>query len=133
MMNEENNNHESKPGNDFSDKADELIGKGKDLADKAEDFFTENMNRFKRSEAFGKISEAFVKTRDIIEDKADEFQRGEMGTKFEAFKEKTAEQVNEFAKKAKETSQKIGDQVDEAIDSLKGKKNQSNNQNGGGI
>jgi hypothetical protein len=133
MMSDESNNHESKPGQDISDKADELIGKGKDFADKAEDFFTENVNKLKSSDLFGKISGAFEKARDTIEDKAEEFQRGEMGAKFETFKGKTEDQVNEFARKAKEAGLRIGDQVDEAIDSLKGKKNQSNNQNGGGI
>jgi len=132
-MSEERNKQESKPGGDISDKANELIGKGKDFADKAEDFFTENVNKFKRSDVFGKISGAFEKARDTIEGKAEEFQRGEMGAKFEDFKEKTEDQVNEFAKKAKEAGLRIGDQVDEAIDSLKGRKNQSNNQNGGGI
>lgn len=132
-MSDESKNNESKPGNDISDKANELIEKGKNLADNAEDFFTENVNRFKRSDAFGKISDAFGKARDIIEDKADEFQRGEIGEKFEAFKDKTEVQVTELAKKAKEAGLKIGDQVDEVIDSLKGKKDTTKNQDGSGI
>ena len=125
-MSDESKNNESKPGNDISDNANELIEKGKNMADKAEDFFTENVNRFKRSDAF-------EKARDIIEDKADEFQSGEMGERFEAFKDKTEDQVNEFAKKAKEAGLKIGDQVDEVIDSLKRKKDTTKNQDGGGI
>src|ERR1035437_6608457 len=118
MMSDESNKQESKPGCDISDKANELIGKGKDFADKAEGFFSENVNKFKRSDVFGKISESFGKARDTIEDKAEEFQRGEMGAKFEDFKEKAEDQVNEFAKKAREASLRIGDQVDEIIDSL---------------
>ena len=68
-----------------------------------------------------------------MEDKAEKFQSGEMGAKFEAFKDKAGDQANELLKKAKEAGQKIGDQVDESIDEMKGKKGSAGNQNGGGI
>jgi len=99
----------SNPGNKASDKADELIEKGKDLADKAEDFFSEKVNELKNSNIFGRISDAFGKVEEMMERKSDEFNSGEMGAKFEAFKDKADDQANELIKKAKEAGQKIGD------------------------
>ena len=127
------NEQKGKSGNEMSDKANELIEKGKELADKAEGFFTENVNRFKSSDAFGKISEAFEKAKDIMEDKAEEFHSGEMGAKFEAFKENTEDQASVILNKLKDAGRKIGDQVDETLDVIKGKKDQPNNQGGSGI
>lgn len=132
-MSDEGKNNGSKPGKEFSDKADEFFGKGKAFADKAEDFFTEKVKKFKDSNAFGKISDALGKVEEIMENKSQEFHSGEMGAKFEAFKEKTEEQASELLKKAKEAGRKIGDQVDESIDAIKGKKDRTDNQNGGGI
>ena len=106
---------------------------GKDLADKAEDFFAEKVGKVKKSEAFGKISDLFGKVEQFMEEKSDEFHSGEMGAKFETFKDKAGDQADEFVKKARDVSRKIGDQVDESIDALKGKKNRPNNQDGGGI
>lgn len=132
-MNDDNTKNGSNHGNKASDKADELIDKGKDLADKAEDFFSEKVNELKNSNVFGRISDAFGKVEQIMEKKSEEFHSGEMGSKFETFKDKASDQANELLKKAKEAGQKIGDQVDDTIDSFKGKKGPAGNQNGGGI
>ncbi len=132
-MNDERKNSGNKPGNGTSDKADELFEKGKDLADKAEDFFAENVKKFKNSNAFARISDAFGKAEEIMENKSQEFHSGEMEAKFEAFKDKAEDQAGELLNKVKETGRKIGDQVDDTLDSIKGKKDRTNNQNGGGI
>ncbi|MCX6239286.1 MAG: hypothetical protein NTY07_17295 [Bacteroidia bacterium] len=132
-MNDEGKNNGSKPGKEFSDKADEFFDKGKDFADKAEDFFTEQVKKFKDSNAFGKISDALGKVEEIMENKSREFNSGEMGAKFDTFREKTEEQASELLKRAKEAGRKIGDQVDDTLDALKGKKDRTNNQDGGGI
>jgi len=132
-MSDNDKNNESRPGNETSDKADQLIDKGKDLAEKAEDFFAEKVKKFKSSNAFSKISDAFGKVEQIMEDKSREFQSGELGAKFDAFKDNAENQAGELIKKAKEAGRKIGDQVDESLDAMKGKKGPSGNQNGGGI
>jgi len=132
-MSDENKKKEDKPGNDLSDKAEELIEKGKDLADKAEDYFTEKIDQVKSSDAFVKISGFFGKVEDFIEAKSEEIHSGEMSAKIETFKEKTGNQASELLRKAKEAGLKIGDQVDETLDALKGKKDKPGNQNGEGI
>ena len=56
-----------------------------------------------------------------------------MSAKFDAFREKTEDQANELLKKVKDAGLKIGDQVDESLDLLKGKKEETKNQDGEGI
>jgi polyhydroxyalkanoate synthesis regulator phasin len=132
-MIEEDKNKESKPGDELLDKADELIEKGKIFADKADDFFADKVQKAKDSDAYGKITGLLEKVEQFLEDKSAEFHSGEMGAKFEAFKTKMEDQADELLKRAKEAGVKIGDQIDQSLDSLKGKKDQSNNQNGEGI
>jgi len=132
-MNDENKNNGTNTGKASSDMAEELIGKTKELADEAEDFFAEKVKEFKSSSAFGKITDAFGKVEEMMERKSQEFHSGEIGAKFEAFKDKAGDQANELFRKAKEAGQKLGDQVDDSIDALKGKKGSAGNQNGGGI
>lgn len=132
-MNDENKNEGSKPGNSTSNQADELKEKVKDLAGQAEDFVVKNVKKFQESGAFGKLSDAFVKVEEVMEKKSQEFHSGEMSAKFEKFRDKTESQANEFFDKLKEAGRKIGDQVDSSLDARKGKKDQSTNQDGGGI
>jgi len=132
-MSDEGKNKEPGSGNRISDKADRLIEKGKEMADQAEDFLVEKASQVKNSDAFGKISGLFDKVENFMESKSEEFHSGEMGAKFETFKDKAEDQANELLKKAKEAGRKFGDQVDDTLDSIKGKKGAANNQNGGGI
>ncbi len=132
-MDNSNNNNGKTQGNDISDKAEELIGKGKDLADKAEDFIQETVIKVKGSETFGTVLSFIKKAEGFMEEKAEEFQSGEMGAKIESMKDQTEAQADEIIRKVKEAGQKIGDRVEETIDALKGKKEQPKNDNGAGI
>ena len=132
-MSDSSDNKGPKGGDQFSDKADELLNKGKKLADKAEDFINETANQVKESDAFVKASGFFGKVSDFLDQKSDEFNSGEMGVRFENFKDKTEDQVSEIIKKVRVAGLKIGDAVDEQIEALKGKKDKPGNQNGGGI
>ena len=132
-MSDEEKNQENKSGDKIADKANEMIGKGKDLADKAEDFFEEKVNKVKSSEAFGKITDLFGKVESFMEEKSEQFHSGEMEAKIEAFRSKTEDQADELMRRAKEAGVKIGDSVDQTIDILKGKKNPPSNQSGEGI
>jgi len=132
-MSDDSKNSGSKPGDGTSKSEDDLIEKGKDLADQAEDYFSKKANEFKNSDVFGKVSGIFGKVEEFMEDKSQEFHSGEMGAKFETFVDKAGNQANELLKRAKEAGQKIGDQVDDTLDSIKGNKGPAGNQNGGGI
>lgn len=132
-MSDNSNNKEPKSGDPISDKAEELINKGKKLADKAEDFINETANQVKESDAFVQASGFFGKVSDFLEQKSEELHSGEMGAKFETFKGKTEDQVTDIIKKVKVAGIKIGDVVDEQIEALKGNKEKPGNQNGGGI
>ena len=118
---------------EFSDKADELINKGKKLADKAEEFINDTANQVKESDAFVKASGFFGKVSDFLDQKSDEFHSGEMGAKFENLKDQAEDQMTEIIKKVKVAGLKIGDAVDEQIESLKGKKDKPGDRDGGGI
>ena len=67
-----------------------------------------------------------------MEEKSEEFQNGEMGSKFEAFKTKIESQSEELLKKTKEAGLRTGDKIDKSLDSLKRKMNQSKNNPGEG-
>ena len=132
-MNENNENKEPKGNDQFSEKSDELINKAKKLADKAEDFFNDTANQVKESEVFVKASGFFGKMTDFLDQKSDEFHSGEIGDKFEAFKGKTEGQVTDLIQKVKVAGIKIGDAVDEQLETLKGKKDKPENRDGAGI
>jgi len=132
-MSDEGKNKEPGSGNRISDKTDRLLEKGKEMADQAEDYLVDKASQVKKSDAFGKISGLFDKVENFMESKSDEFHSGEMGAKFEAFKDKAEDQAGDLLKKAKEAGRKLGDQIDDSIDAIKGKKDRTNNQNGGGI
>ena len=132
-MNDENKNEGNKPGDFISDKAEELKEKVKDLADQAEDFFKGKYSEFRKSHTYGKLSDAFTKVEDIMEQKSREMQSGEMGDKFVKFRDKAETKAIVFFDKLKDACRKIGDQVDNTLDSRKGKKDQPTNQDGAGI
>ncbi len=132
-MSDEEKKQENTSGDQTTDKAKEMIEKGKDLADKAEDFFEEKVNKVKSSEAFGKITDLLGKVESFMEEKSEQFHSGAMEAKIEAFKARAEVQADELLNRAKEAGVKIGDSVDQTIDILKGKKNPPSNQSGEGI
>lgn len=125
-MGDENDNKKSNFEREFSEKT-------KDFGDKAETYFEEAAEKIKSSDAFGKISGVFEKFKDKMESKSEEFQSGEMGAKFDEFKTNAGDHAGELVKKVREAGLKIGDQVEDAIDALKGKKDRTKNENGSGI
>ncbi|MEI6143505.1 MAG: hypothetical protein WCP85_29785 [Mariniphaga sp.] len=132
-MDDNNTNNGSTQGNGNSDKAEDPITTEKTFADKAEDLLQEAVFKVKASETFGSVLNFIKKAEDFIEEKAEEFQSGEMGAKIEGLKDQTEAQADEIIRKVKEAGQKIGDRVEGTIDALKGKKDQQKNENGAGI
>jgi hypothetical protein len=136
-MDNNNANDAGTQGNGFKDKVEEPIGepigKEKTFADKAEDLFQDAVIKVKGSETFGSVLSFIKKAEDFIEEKADEFQSGEMGAKIEGLKDQTEAHADEIMRKVKEAGQKIGDRFEDTLDAIKGKKDQPKNEDGSGI
>ena len=132
-MDNNNMNDTNKQSAGFSDKAEESIGKEKTFADKAEDLLQDAVIKVKGSETFSTVLSFIKKAEGFIEEKAEEFQSGELGAKIEGLKDQTEAQADEIIRKVKEAGQKIGDRVEDTIDAFKGKKEQPKNENGSGI
>jgi hypothetical protein len=132
-MEEENKNNRADSTENGSDKKDDLIEKGKILADQAEDFVAENMAKIKSSQSYGKASRLFGKVSSFLDQQSDEFHSGEMGAKLNGLKDKAEVQADELLQKTKEGAIKLGHLVDQQIEALKGKKDNPQNQDGEGI
>lgn len=126
-MCDESKSGQSGSGSEPKSKIDELIDKTKAFADKAEELVGENVEKIKKSGTFEKAAGLVDKVGDYVEDKVDEFQRGEAGTRFEKFKEKAEDQAEDLYEKGKSVVNLIVDDVEEAIDKLKGKANRKDN------
>jgi F0F1-type ATP synthase membrane subunit b/b' len=132
-MNNDNKNEGNRSSDSYSDKADELKDKVKDLAGQVEELVVEKTKKLKESDAYAKLSDAFTKVEEIMEQKSREFQSGEMRAKFDKFTDKAETQANEVFDQLKDAGRKIGDQIENSFNSRKRKKDQSTNQDGGGI
>ena len=120
-MSDEITDKTGKTGSDEKNETDRLIEATKKFADKAEDYVTETAKKFKKSETYGKLTEIFNKGKEYVDQKAEEFRSGEMGEKFEAFREKAEAKAEVLIQKAKVAGKEIAGEVDEAIDSIKEK------------
>ena len=107
--------------------------KEKEFADKAEDFLHETVKKVKESDAFGKFSGFLEKVEEFMEEKSDEFQSGEMTTTVQNAREHLDSHTNDLLSKIKEAGLKIGNQVDDTLDALKGIKPTGKNEQGSGI
>ena len=120
-MSDETTDKTGKTGNEEKNETDKLIEATKKFADKAEDYVSETAKKVKNSEAFGKLTDLFNKGKEYVEEKAEEFKSGEMGEKFDAFKDKAEAKAEVLIQKAKVAGKEMADQVDDAIDSIKEK------------
>ena len=127
-MSDETTNTNGKTGNEEKNETDKLIEATKKFADKAENYVSETAKKVRESEAFGKLTEMFNKGKEFVEEKAEEFRTGEMGEKFDAFKDKAESKAEVIIQKAKVAGKEIVHEVDEAIDSIKEKIDQKKNE-----
>ncbi len=126
-MCEESKSGQPGSGSEPKSKIDELIDKTKEFADKAEDLVGENIEKIKKSGTFEKAAGLVDKVGDYVEGQVDKFQSGEAGAMFETFKEKAEDQAEDLYEKGKSVVNLIVDDVEEAIDKLKGKANRKDN------
>jgi hypothetical protein len=127
-MSDETTNKTGKTGDEEKNETDKLIEATKKFADKAEDYVSETAKKVKNSETFGKLTEMFNKGKEFVEEKAEEFRSGEMGEKFEAFKEKAASKAEVLIQKAKVAGKEMAHEVDDALDSIKEKTKKGNSE-----
>ncbi len=100
---------------------DSILDKAKEWADKAEDFFEDVSEKFKKSEAYKKAEAFLDKAEDYIENKADEFEQSGMKDKLKAFAEKMEDKAEEFLETAGEKGKELADRANELIDKYKTK------------
>ncbi|MCX6229859.1 MAG: hypothetical protein NTV75_11960 [Bacteroidia bacterium] len=122
-----------KSENELEEKAAKLIAKGKVLADQAADFVIDKAKEIEKSETVGSMSRFFDQVGTYLDKKSEELHSGEVARKIEVLKEQAEEKTTSFLNKAKETSRRFGDAVDDQLEELKGKKNKPTNQDGEGI
>jgi ElaB/YqjD/DUF883 family membrane-anchored ribosome-binding protein len=92
--------------------------KAKKLIDKADDFIDENVDKVKKSKAFGKVKETVDKAEDYVEDKVNEVKSGEAKEKLKAFAEKAEVEAKEKLSKAKEFGKKVAAKTADKLDDL---------------
>lgn len=119
--------------------SDDLLGKAKDLADKAEkligegfDKAKEHIEKAKESEAYAKINQSMNQAGEYVERKLEELKQGDLPDKIEALREKAEDKAEGLIDQAKAYGSIIADDVDEVIETMKDKfSGQSKNSNQG--
>lgn len=119
--------------------SDDLLGKAKELADKAEklidvgfDKAKEHIDRAKESETYAQITNKMNQAGEYVEKKLDELKQGDLPDKIEAFRSKAEDKAETFIGQAKAFGSILADDVDEVIDTMKDKfSGQSKNSNQG--
>lgn len=101
------------------EKKDDLMSKAKEVADKAEDFIEDSVEKIKNSGTFGKIAGFFDKVEDFIDEKVDQVKESGIIDKIEDYAEKAEDKAEAAFKKAKEAGTIISSKFKEAVDEIK--------------
>ena len=99
--------------------ADDLLGKTREMADKAEKAVSEGFGKFKESETFAKMTDLLGQVGEYVDKKIVEVKEGELPGKVEEFREKAESKAETFLSRAKIFGDKFAKEVDGAIDNLK--------------
>ena len=99
----------------------DLFDATRKLADKTEEYFNDAASKIQSNETFSKLTGAFKKAGDYMEEKSEEFNRSDWADKLDALKDKTATEADKLLQKAKEAGKDIVNEIDEAIDAIKEK------------
>lgn len=98
-----------------------FLDKAKEWADKAEDFFEDISDKFKKSDAFKKAEEFLDKADDYIENKVDDFEKSGMKDKLQAFADKMEDKTEDFLDKAGVKGKELADKANSLIEKYKKK------------
>lgn len=104
--------------------SDDLFEKTREMAGKAEEKLKESFEKAKKSETFEKISGMVGQVGDFVEKKLDELKESDLPGKAERFRDKAEAHTESAIDKAKAFGAGLAEEVDEVIESLKGKKKQ---------
>ena len=84
-----------------------LLDKAKKIAEKADDFIDENVEKLKKSKAFESVTGAMDKAGDYVENKVEEAKQGKLKEKLQAFADKAEDKAAGELSKAKEAGKKF--------------------------
>jgi len=102
--------------------ADDFFDKTSKLADQAEERIREAFDKAKKSDAYAKISDAMEQAGEAVEKKIEELKQKDIPGKAEKFRDQAEARSESVIEKVKAFGARVGDEVDDMIDSLKGKK-----------
>ncbi len=105
--------------------ADEFFDKTREMADQAEDKLKESFEKAKKSETYEKISGMVGQVGDFVEKKIEELKESDLPGKAERFRDQAEAHAESAIDKAKAFGAGLAEEVDEVIESLKGKKKQT--------
>ena len=102
-----------------------FLDKAKKIAEKADDFIDENVEKLKKTKAFESVTGAMDKAGDYVEEKVEEIKQGKMKEKLEAFADKAEVKAEEKLSKAKEAGKKFAgkaaDKLEDIADGIRNK------------
>ena len=102
--------------------ADDFFEKTSKMADHAEERIKEALEKAKKSEAYAKITGAMEQAGEAVEKKLEELKQLDIPGKAGKLRDQTEEHGESVVEKVKAFGVRVGEEVDEVIDSLKGKK-----------
>jgi regulator of protease activity HflC (stomatin/prohibitin superfamily) len=102
-------------------KTDDFFDKTKEMADKAEAILDATFEKVKKSEAYGKITDAMEQVGAIVEKKIEEIKESDIPGQAERLRDKAETQTEQIIEQAKAYGSVIASDLDEVIDSLKEK------------
>ncbi len=108
---------------------DDLLGKTREMAEKAEKAVSEGFGKFKESETYAKMTDLIEQVGEYVDKKIDEVKEGELPGKVENLRGKAESKAEIFLSQAKIYGDKFAREMDDAIDNLK--ERLSDNKKGG--
>jgi hypothetical protein len=102
-------------------KTDDFFDKTKEMADKAEAKLEATFEKVKKSEAYGKLTDAMEQVGDIVEKKIGEIRESDIPGQAEKLRDQAEAQTERIIEQAKAYGSVLAGDLDEVIESLKEK------------
>ena len=92
--------------------------KAKKLAEKADDFLDEKMEKVEKSKAYESVSEVLDKAEEFIGDKVDDIHKSSTKEKLETFADKTEDKAKKTFSKLKDLGRKLADKTADKLEDI---------------